>query len=140
MPSSLAAVPLSRRQHAATTAAVFSALLLAVGVLPWILAAPAAVRLLAAMSLVAGLLVASVAWALARSVRQDRREAALDADLLEIAGRAGCGHDHDPDELVVIDADSDPDQCPSGGACTHSCEVCALGRSHSDGGASRSSP
>jgi hypothetical protein len=132
-------IPLARRQGAATTAAIFAGLLLTVGLLPWILAAPAAVRVLSAVSLLAGVFLALLSWGLARSVRQDLHETALDAALVRIAPQAGCGHDHDPDELVVMDPDAD--QCPSGGACTHSCDTCALGQSHSDGGAaSRSSP
>ncbi len=104
-------------------------LCLVIGILPWVGASSAGVRILAVVALLAGVVVALVAWGLLQSISADRQraeEAELDAVLIEAAGPAGacsCGHEHDPDELHITDA---CEHDGAGAACGHDCDSCVL--------------
>ncbi len=127
MSAALSAVPAARRRRAAAVAGLLAALLVAVGVLPWVAPAPVVVRVLATLALLLGAFCALVAWGLARSLRLQRHEAALDAAVAEAVVASGrqtcdCGHEHDPEEMRVMPA------CERAQECDHSCESCVLSR------------
>lgn len=125
--SQLSAVPVERRRRAAAAAGLFATLLLVVGIIPWLAAAPGAVRALASIALVGSGLLGLIGWGLVTSVRAELAERRLDAavaDTIAAAGVSGpgcggCGHNHDPDTMDV---------CPSVGACQHNCAACLLHR------------
>ena len=102
-------------------AGLLATLLVAIGVLPWVNLTSAGLRVMSVVALVAGLTLALVSWGLLASAGADRAEARLDAAIASTVADAGCGHDHDPDEMHVADA------CPSGDACAHDCATCLLG-------------
>ena len=119
--SQLSSVPIERRRRAAVIAGLAAALLVAVGVVPWTGPAPVAIRAVATLALLVGVLFALVGWGLLASVRADAAELRLDAAAAETLAAAGVfnhGHDHDPDEMHASDA------CPSGQPCTHDCATC----------------
>jgi hypothetical protein len=124
---------------------LLAVLLVAIGVLPWCGPATLGVRIIATVALVAGVVLALLAWGMLHSTVIDtrrEREAQLDSTLIETAGRAGagcgCGHEHDPDELHFTDADPAGDAlegriaaarepCSADAAdCTHTCQDCTL--------------
>ena len=98
----LTSVPIERRRRSAATAGLLATLLVAVGVVSWVGAAPTALRVLATIALVAAVPVALVGWGLLTSIRADRAEARLDAAIA----------------AAVADA------CTSVAACTHDCAAC----------------
>lgn len=102
MTSQLSAVPIARRRRAAATAGLLAALLVVVGVLPWVASTPTALRVLATIALVAAVALGLVGWGLFTSVRADRAESRLDAAIA----------------AAVADA------CSSDDACTHDCAAC----------------
>jgi len=116
--SSLSSVPVERRRRAAAAIGLLATLLVAIGVLPWVSVASTGLRVMSAVALVAGLTLALVSWGLLASAGADRAEARLDAAIASTVADAGCGHDHDPDEMHVAGA------CPSGDACAHDCATC----------------
>jgi len=102
MASQLSAVPMERRRRAAAAAGLIAALLLAVGLLPWVGPAPGVLRLLATIALVAAALVGLVSWGLLKSTYADQAESRLDAAIA----------------AAVADA------CTSVDTCTHDCAAC----------------
>lgn len=125
--SSLSSVPVATRRRAAVALALISLLLLAMGLIPWLRAAPGVVRGFAVVALICALALALMARGLLTSVRSATREARLDAAAIAAVAEAGqtmcsCGHAHDPDELHVMDAPP----CPSGETCTRTCDTCVL--------------
>jgi hypothetical protein len=102
-------------------AGLLATLLVAIGVLPWVSLTSAGLRVMSVVALVAGLTLALVSWGLLASAGADRAEARLDAAIASTVADAGCGHDHDADEMHVADA------CPSGDACAHDCATCLQG-------------
>ena len=125
--SELSRVPLERRRHTAALLGLLAAFLLAVGVLPWLAETSLGVRVFAAITLAVALLVALIAWGLLHSTTLDAQrlaEAELDSTLMDVASRAGagCGHEHDPDELHVTDAEC----APTAPDCPHTCAGCTL--------------
>jgi hypothetical protein len=104
--------------------------MLAVFVVVWLRPAPVVIRLFGTLALVGAIFLGLITWGLLRSLRLDAREAQLDAavmDALTGAGDAvGCGHDHDPTEMRVTDAEP---TCGAGPACDHTCPDCVLARS-----------
>jgi cytochrome c-type biogenesis protein CcmH/NrfG len=98
----LTSVPIERRRRAAATAGLFAALLLVVGVMPWVAPAPSVLRVLATIALVAAVLVGLVVWGLLTSVRADQAESRRDAAIA----------------AALADA------CTSVDACTHDCAAC----------------
>lgn len=127
MSSQLSSVPIERRRQAAAACGLLTALLLAVGIVPWVADAPGSIRALSTMALVAAGAAGLVAWGLVASIRADVAERRVDAAIAEVVTEAAatgaltgfdCGHDHDPDEMTV---------CPSVGTCTHDCATCLRG-------------
>lgn len=103
--------------------------LLGVFVVVWLRPAPVVFRLFATLALLGAIFLGLITWGLLRSLRLDAREAQLDAavmDALADAGGHNCGHDHDPTELHVTDAEP---ACGAGSACDHTCAECVLARS-----------
>ena len=123
--SQLSAVAPAQRRTAARIAGLFAAVLLIVGVTPWLRDSPTALRALAVVVLLAAVTLALVAWGLVRSVALEQASSSVDA-AVEAAMAAGghqmcdCGEAHDPDEMHITDA------CPSEGACNHDCATCKL--------------
>ena len=104
--------------------------MLAVFVVVWLRPAPVVFRRFATLAVLGAIFLGLIAWGLLRSLRQDAREAQLDVavmDALADTGRAiDCGHDHDPTEMHVTDAEP---TCGAGPACDHTCAECVLARS-----------
>ena len=113
-------MPVERRRRAAAATGLLATLLVAIGVLPWASVASAGLRVMSVVALVAGLTLALVSWGLLVSAGADRAEARLDAAVTSTVAHAGCGHDHDLDEMHVAGA------CPSGDTCAHDCATCLL--------------
>lgn len=134
--SALSTIPPTQRRRAAATLGLFTVLFLAVGAVALTGGPDVVVHVFAIIALVTAVLLGLMAWGLAHSVRLDgARERALAADaelnaaieqaLAEHGGAScGCGHDHDPSEMHITDAEP---ACESDGAdCDHSCDTCAL--------------
>jgi hypothetical protein len=104
--------------------------MLAVFVVVWLRPAPVVIRLFATVALLGAVFLGLVAWGLLRSLRLDAREAQLDAAVRDALADAGgaidCGHEHDPTEMHVTDAEP---SCRAGPACDHTCAECVLARS-----------
>ncbi len=131
MQRQLAAVPVARRRQAAIALSLLAVLLLVVGVLPWTAPSAPGVRVSAVAALLAGVLVAFIAWGLIASVGRQARETAaaeLDGLLAEAAGGCDCGHDHSAELHGAAPAEA---SCPSpsgeaGHECNHTCDACVL--------------
>jgi hypothetical protein len=135
--SALSALPVARRRKVAATLGLFAMLFLAVGALCATVATSAVVVGCVVVTLLIALVLALMAWGVAQSVRTDRSAAKLESaiedalaangtSLADLSCGSGCGHDHDPDELVVTD-----DTCAHDGAghlCSHTCETCVFSR------------
>jgi hypothetical protein len=134
----LSAVPRVRRRQLAAVLALFAVLFAGVGAVALAGAGGAAVAAFAAAAFAISLLLALSAGGVAHTLRADaRREAAaeldasIDAAITEALAKQGygtlcnCGHEHDPTELHVTDAEP----CAhdgSGAACARDCESCVL--------------
>ncbi len=122
----------------AATLLLFAVLFLAIGAVAAIGSgggASAAAPVFSALALVVGALLGLMAWGVQRSIGLDAADAA-DRRLTAVAENAlaehggyqsmcGCGVQHDPDELHVVDAEP----CAhdgSGAACSHDCQTCVL--------------
>jgi hypothetical protein len=123
-------VPAERRRRAARSAGLLAFVMLAVFVVVWLRPAPVVIRLFATVALLGAVFLGLVAWGLLRSLRLDAREAQLDAAVMDTLADAGaaidCGHEHDPTEMHVTDAEP---ACGAGPACDHTCAECVLARS-----------
>jgi hypothetical protein len=134
--SQLSRVPVSRRRRLAATLLLFAALFLAIGAVAATGAGTSAAPVFAAIALTVAVLLGLMAWGVQHSVRLDLAEASLDAAVEDAlaahgghAALCGCGVEHDPDELHVVDAEPDPHACSHDGtgvACAHECETCVL--------------
>jgi hypothetical protein len=132
--SPLASIPTERRRRLATALGVFAVLFLVVGGLAATGPADALMVTLVVVALLVGVVLALLAWGVVRSIRLDVADRQLDA-VIEQAVRSGggsmcdCGHEHDPTEMHVVDAEESPDACAHDGPgvdCAHSCDTCAL--------------
>jgi hypothetical protein len=135
--SSLSAIPVHKRRQVSATLGLFAVLLVAVGAVAATGWSTTAMKAFVIIALVAGGVIAVMAWGVALSVRGDLEQARLDtaiADAVAEHGRAagtgssacGCGHEHDPEELHVAD-----DPCAHDGAgalCSRTCDTCVLSR------------
>jgi hypothetical protein len=129
--STLSAIPVDKRRRLAATVGLFAVLFVAVGVVATTGSSPGVVRVFSAVSLGVAAVLALAAWGIAYSVKVDLAEQRLDAAIAASVGElgrdeisCGCGHEHDPDELHVVDAGCEHDG--RGVGCTHSCDTCVL--------------
>lgn len=130
MNSRLVNVPIGARRRLGATLGLFTVLFLAVGAVAATGQGSEAAPAFSAVAFVIGLLLAFIAWGLHRSVQIDLAEERLDRAIEATITATGatmcdCGHDHDPNELHVTDADA----CAhdgGGAACSHDCETCVL--------------
>jgi hypothetical protein len=136
--SALSAGPRAKRKQLAATFAAFAVLFAAVGAVALAGRGGAAVAVFAALALLLGVLLGLAALGMVHNLRtQSRQEqaaridASIDAAINEALQQQGygslcsCGHEHDPTELHVTDAES----CPhdgTGAQCTRDCETCVL--------------
>ena len=94
------------------------------------------IRAFVVIALVVGILLALMGWGVVHSVRVDSADRSLDAAIEQAVAAApqrfgqlcNCGHEHDPTELHITDAEPAPCQHDGGGAaCAHDCASCVLG-------------
>ena len=116
----------------ALTLAFFCALFLAIGGVSLTGRGEAPELAFAALAFVLATGLGVVAWGMYRSVQVDQAELALDAAVQKTLAATGrrsqlcdCGHDHDPNDLHVTDAECSHDG--TGVECAHNCELCLLG-------------
>lgn len=133
--SQLSRVPVPARRRLAATLLLFAVLFLAIGAVAAVgtgSSGTSAAPVFSAIALVVGVLLALIAWGVQRSIRIDLAEseltAVVESALAEHGGyqsMCGCGVEHDPDELHIVDAEP----CAhdgSGAACSHDCQTCVL--------------
>jgi len=78
--------------------------------------------------------LALAGWGVVTSVKTDLREQRLDRAIEQIVAArgvstCGCGHEHDPSELHVVDEEPAAPGCAHDGAgadCAHDCQNCVL--------------
>ncbi|MGH8860200.1 MAG: hypothetical protein ACRDVG_03025 [Jatrophihabitantaceae bacterium] len=136
MPSALSRIPIAARRRLAATLVLFAALFLAVGAVAATGRGSSAAMVFSAIALVVAVVLGLTAWGVGRSIRIDRDEHRLDAAIEDVmaahgghSAMCGCGHEHDPDELHVTDAEVQAQPCAhdgAGAACAHDCESCVL--------------
>ena len=130
MSSPLSAIPPHKRRLLAATLGLFAVLFVAIGAVAATGAHTAALQAFVVVALAVAVVLALIAWGVARSIKIDATDRALDAAIGEIvSGRGGsmctCGHDHDPTEMHVTGAET----CAhdgSGTECAHNCDTCVL--------------
>jgi hypothetical protein len=129
--SSLARLPFGTRRKIAAILAGFCALFLAIGAVSSTGRGEASAPVFAVLGFVVAVLLGLIAWGVYRSIGLDRAELRMDAVIHDTLTRAGgrgqlcdCGHEHDPSELHVTDAECAHDG--SGVACAHDCDTCVL--------------
>jgi hypothetical protein len=138
--STLTAIPIRQRRRLAAVLGGFAVLFLAIGAVTVTDTSSAGLVVIAAIAFLVGITLALVAWGVFASVRRDGAERRLD-DAVQAALAANgqpftcdCGHDHDPDELHVVDEPAAEAAEParacahdgSGVECAHSCDTCVL--------------
>jgi hypothetical protein len=129
VPSRLSAMPTRSRRHIAAVLAVFATLFAALGTVAATQAGTVLVQALVAVALLIALLLALLAWGFGYSIKVDASEAAVDAAIGRVLAQqpeslCSCGHEHDPTELHVSDAECAHDG--TGVGCSHDCETCIL--------------
>lgn len=136
MSSPLSGLPVDKRKQLAATLGLFASLFIAVGAVAATGPGTAAIRAFVVIALVVGILLALMGWGVVHSVRVDSADRTLDAAIEQAVAAApqrfgqlcNCGHEHDPTELHITDAEPAPCQHDGGGAaCAHDCASCVLG-------------
>ncbi len=138
MSSPLSALPLDKRKQLAATLGLFAVLFVAVGAVAATGPGTVIIRSFVVVALVVGLLLALLAWGVLHSVRLDTADRSIDAAIEAAVASAprtfgqlcNCGHEHDPTELHITDAEPTPASCEhdgSGAACAHDCTSCVFG-------------
>ena len=136
MSSPLSGLPVDKRKQLAATLGLFASLFIAVGAVAATGPGTAAIRAFVVIALVVGILLALMGWGVVHSVRVDTADRTLDAAIEQAVAAApqrfgqlcNCGHEHDPTELHITDAE--PALCEhdgGGAACAHDCASCVLG-------------
>lgn len=131
--SSLSGIPVAKRRRAAATVGLFAMLFVTIGVVAATgRGGSAAAPVFAGVSIAIAVVLGLIAWGVVRSVAIDVAEQRLDSAILdalaerpEFGSLCSCGHDHDPTELHVPDAEP----CAhdgAGSACAHDCSTCVL--------------
>jgi hypothetical protein len=134
----LSAVPRTKRRQLAATFGVFAVLFAAVGAVALAGSGGAAVAAFAGLAFLLALLLALACGGIVHGLRSEAREeeaarvdASIDAAITEALAAQGydslcsCGHEHDPTELHITDAEP----CAhdgSGSGCAQDCDACAL--------------
>lgn len=131
MSSSLSQVPVGARRTAAATLGLFATLFVAIGAVAAVGTGTSASTVFSVIAFVVAVVLGLMAWGVAYSIRLDRDEQRLDAELEATVARAGgqmcgCGHEHDPGELHITDADPVCEHDGSGAVCAHDCDTCVL--------------
>lgn len=158
MSSSLSGIPVEKRKQLAATLGLFAVLFVAVGAVAATGTRTGVVDAFIVVALVVAVVLALMAWGVLHSAQLDEAEQRLDA-AIEDAVRAGgrslcdCGHEHDPDELHLVDEHGNPVEgelqhvtgarCAhdgTGADCAHSCDACVLAGMRSAPAASVSRP
>ena len=127
MSAPLSRVPIPKRRQLAATLGLFSVLFVAVGAVTATEPSSPALTAFLVIALLVAVVLALMGWGVANSVKRDLAEQRLDEAIEQAVGKrslCSCGHDHDPDELHVVD-----DPCARDGTgrdCTHSCDTCVL--------------
>ena len=133
MSSSLAHIPVHKRRRLAATLGLFAMLFVAVAAVSATGPDTAGMKTFVAVALVVAVLLALIGWGVIRSVHLDVAERHLDDAIVSAVRAKGgqlcdCGHEHDPTELHVVDAEPG-DACAhdgTGAECAHSCDTCVL--------------
>lgn len=133
MSSTLARLPFATRRKIAAILAAFCALFLAIGAVSSTGRGEASAPVFAVLAFIIAVLFGLVAWGVYRSIQLEQAELRMDAAIQDTLTRAGghgqlcdCGHEHDPSELHVTDAECAHDG--SGMDCAHGCATCVLKR------------
>jgi hypothetical protein len=127
--SPLSGIAVEKRRQLAATLGLFAMLFIAVGAVAATGASTGVVKAFVVIALVVAVVLGLMGWGVLHSVKLDLAEQRLDAAIERtVTARGGtmcdCGHEHDPDELHVVD-----DPCAADGhgvGCTHSCDTCVL--------------
>jgi hypothetical protein len=125
----LSTIAVEKRRQLAATLGLFSMLFIAVAAVAATGASTTVVKAFVIIALTVAVLLGLMAWGVLHSVKLDlgaqRLDAAIEAAVVQRGGTmCDCGHEHDPDELHVVD-----DPCAKDGhgvGCTHSCDTCVL--------------
>jgi hypothetical protein len=138
MTSPLSTIPIEKRRRLAATLGLFAVLLIAIGAVAATGRGSDATPVFSIIALVIAVLVGLIAWGVTRSIQLDLGEQKLDAAIeATLAGRpefanlCSCGHDHDPNELHITDAEEHTHDATcshdgGGTACAHDCSSCVL--------------
>lgn len=140
--SALSDIPVERRRRIAATLGLFAVLFVTVGIVATTGQGPGTVKVFSAIALTIATVLALIAWGVARSVKLDLADEALDRAIdAAVAGGGGkhaicnCGHDHDYAEMHVRGAHNEAvnaraaDTCShdgTGADCTHDCTSCVM--------------
>ena len=137
MSSPLSGLPVDKRKQFAATLGLFAALFIAVGAVAATGPGTPAIRIFVVIALVVGLMLALMGWGVVHSVRVDAAHSTLDAAIEQAVAAApqrfgqlcNCGHEHDPTELHITDAEPavECEHDGAGAACAHDCASCVLG-------------
>lgn len=132
MASSLSRVPVEKRKQLAATLGLFSVLFVAVAAVSATGPGTVTIRVFMTVAVLAAVVLALMAWGVVASIRVESAHAELDAAIEATVGRGrlcDCGHEHDPDELHITDAEPEAATCAADGRghdCAHSCDTCVL--------------
>jgi hypothetical protein len=126
--SPLSGIAIDKRRQLAATLGLFAMLFIAVGAVAATGASTGIVKAFVVIALLVAVFLGLTAWGVLRSVKLDLAEQRLDAAIESaVKARGGamcdCGHEHDPDEMHVVDACAHDG---SGTECEHSCDTCVL--------------
>jgi hypothetical protein len=139
--SPLSTIPIDKRRRMAATLGLFAVLLVAIGAVAATGHGSAAFPVFTTVALLLAATLGLIAWGVIRSVQADlaeqRLDAAIEATLAErpeyakgFASLCSCGHEHDPNELHITDAETaDAHVCSHDGAgadCARDCSTCVL--------------
>jgi hypothetical protein len=127
---SLSAVPPARRRRFAGALALFAALFVAIGVVAATGARTSAGPVFCVVALLVAAVLALMVWGVLHSIRIDAADASVDEAIEQAVRHYGgplcdCGHEHDPTELHITDAEP----CAhdgTGASCSHDCQTCVL--------------
>jgi hypothetical protein len=129
--SSLSRIPIAKRRQLAATLGLFAVLFIAIAAVAGTGPATGVNRAFLIVALLVAVLLALTGWGVLQSVKADLDEERLDAAIADAVASRGrslctCGHEHDPNELHVVDEEPACAEDGLGHGCAHSCETCVL--------------